>query len=71
MSKKEIVTLTRASELRVGSSRILREQAREHDAFLRRKVEAGNASMQACLVRSNEEIEAEFAVRRSKVGHSI
>jgi predicted transcriptional regulator len=42
-------------------------QAREHEAFLRAKVEAGRASMQAGRGRSNEEVEAAFAKRRAKV----
>ncbi|MDT4882437.1 hypothetical protein FQZ97_1183830 [compost metagenome] len=40
-------------------------EAREYDAFLRRKVEAGRTSMRAGLGRSNEEVEAEFAARRT------
>jgi hypothetical protein len=42
-------------------------EAREYDEFLRRKVEAGRTSMRAGLGRSNEEVEAEFAVRRAAV----
>jgi predicted transcriptional regulator len=42
-------------------------EAREYDAFLQRKVEAGRASMHAGLGRSNEEVEAEFAARRNAV----
>jgi hypothetical protein len=37
-----------------------RRQAREYDVYLRRKVEAGRG-------RSNDEVEAEFATRRTKV----
>ncbi len=44
-------------------------EAREYDEFLRGKVEAGRASMRAGLGRSNEEIEADFAARRSRVGN--
>ncbi|MDR2710810.1 MAG: antitoxin of toxin-antitoxin stability system [Burkholderiales bacterium] len=44
-------------------------EAREHDEFLRRKVEAGRASMRAGLGRSNEEVEAEFAARRADVAN--
>lgn len=42
-------------------------QAREYDAFLRDKVEAGRASMAADRGRSNEEVEADFAARRAAV----
>lgn len=38
---------------------------REHDAFLRRKVEVARASMAGGLGRSNEEVEATFAARRA------
>ncbi|PIF35887.1 hypothetical protein CLV01_5393 [Delftia sp. 60] len=44
-----------------------RRKAREYDAYLQRKVEAGRASMRAGLGRSNEEVEAEFAARRRQV----
>jgi len=40
-------------------------QARDYDAFLAGKVEAGRASMRAGLGRSNEELEAAFAARRA------
>ena len=40
-------------------------EAREYDEFLRRKVEASRASMRAGVGRSNEEVEAEFAARRT------
>lgn len=59
------------------ASQILRElmreyvqrqrDARAYDEFLRRKVEAGRASMRAGLGRANEEVEAEFAARRARV----
>lgn len=42
-------------------------QAREYDAFLHRKVEAGRASMRAGLGQSNAEVETKFAARRAKV----
>ena len=42
-------------------------QAREYDDYLRRKVEAGRASMRAGLGRSNDEVEAAFAARRNQV----
>lgn len=41
-------------------------QAREYDAFLQRKVEAARTSMRAGVGRANEEVEAKFAVRRTK-----
>lgn len=44
-----------------------RRQAREYDDYLRRKVEAGRASMRDGRGRSNDEVEAEFAARRNKV----
>ena len=40
-------------------------QAREYDAFLASKVEAGRASMRAGVGRSNDEVEATFAPRRA------
>lgn len=44
-----------------------RRQAREYDDYLRKKVEAGRASMRAGLGRSNDEVEAVFAARRRQV----
>ncbi len=44
-------------------------EAREYEAFLRAKVEAGRASMRAGLGRSNEEVEADFAARRSRAAN--
>ncbi len=41
--------------------------AREHDAFLRRKVEAARISMRAGRGRPNHEVEAAFAARRAAV----
>mgnify|MGYP001300094646 FL=1 len=41
-----------------------RRQAREHDEYLLRKVEAGRASMRAGRGRPNDEVEAAFAARR-------
>ncbi|ATE62565.1 antitoxin of toxin-antitoxin stability system [Thauera sinica] len=40
-------------------------EAREYDAFLRRKVEAGRASMRAGQGQSNDEVESKFAARRT------
>ena len=40
-------------------------QARAYDSFLATKVEAGRASVRAGVGRSNEEVEARFAARRS------
>lgn len=42
-------------------------EARDYDEFLRRKVEAGRASMKAGLGRPNDAVEAEFAARRKSV----
>ncbi|MEP7282969.1 MAG: antitoxin of toxin-antitoxin stability system [Rubrivivax sp.] len=44
-------------------------QAREYDAFLGRKVEAGRASMRAGAGRLNDEVEAEFAARRANAAN--
>lgn len=41
-------------------------EAREYDAFLLRKVEAARTDMQAGRSRSNDEVEAEFARRRTE-----
>lgn len=42
-------------------------EVREYDEFLRRKVEAGRASMREGQGRPNDEVEAEFAARRARV----
>jgi predicted transcriptional regulator len=42
-------------------------EKREYNEFLRKKVEAGRASMKAGRGRSNDDIEAAFAARRAKV----
>jgi predicted transcriptional regulator len=42
-------------------------EAREYDEFLRRKVEAGRASMRAGRGRPDGEVEARFAARRASV----
>ena len=44
-----------------------RRQAREYDDYLRRKVEAGRASMRVGLGRSNDAVEAAFTGRRNQV----
>ncbi len=44
-----------------------RRLVREYDDYLRRKVEAGRASMRANRGRSNDEVEAVFAARRNQV----
>ena len=41
-------------------------EARDYDAFLSQKVEAGRASMRAGVGRDNQEVEAEFAARRER-----
>lgn len=40
-------------------------QARDYDTFLQRKVDAARTSMRAGQGRSNEEVEARFAARRT------
>ena len=40
-------------------------EAREYDAFVRRKVEAGRKDMRADRGRSHAEVEAKFAARRT------
>lgn len=46
------------------------QEAREYEVYLGRKIEAGRASMRAGVGRSNDEIEAEFALRRASVAHN-
>ena len=41
--------------------------ARDYEAFMRQKVEAGRASMRAGQGQFNEEVEAAFAARRAGV----
>jgi predicted transcriptional regulator len=41
--------------------------AREYDEFLRRKVDAGRASMRAGKGATNEAVEAEYSARRARV----
>jgi hypothetical protein len=47
-----------------------RRQEREYNDYLRGKVEAGRASMNAGLGRPNDEVEAAFAARRKQVSAS-
>jgi predicted transcriptional regulator len=42
------------------------QQAREYDEFVRKKVEAGRASMRAGRGIPNEVVEARFAARRAR-----
>ncbi|MGY0618440.1 antitoxin of toxin-antitoxin stability system [Lysobacter sp. A378] len=42
-------------------------QVREYDEFLQRKVQVARASMRAGRGRSNDEVDAKFAARRTKV----
>ena len=42
-------------------------QSLDYDEYLRQKVEAGRASMEAGNGRSNDEVEAAFAARRAQV----
>ena len=47
-----------------------RQQAKQHDEFVQRKVAAARASVEAGRGRSNDDVEAEFAARRAKaLGH--
>jgi len=48
-----------------------RRQQRDYDDYLRRKVEAGRASMKAGRGRSNDEVEATFAARRDSIGSNL
>lgn len=63
--------MAEASAAHRPASQVLREfvqhqrEAREHDEFLRRKVDVARTSMRAGLGRSNDEVEAEFAARRA------
>ncbi|MRD48826.1 antitoxin of toxin-antitoxin stability system [Caenimonas koreensis] len=41
------------------------QQVREHDEFLRGKVEAARASVRAGRGRSNDQVESSFAARRA------
>ena len=43
------------------------QQQRDHSAFLQRKVGAARASVQDERGRSNEAVEADFALRRTRV----
>jgi len=43
-----------------------RQQAREYDGYLRRKVEVARGSVRAGRGRSNEKVEAEFASKRAR-----
>jgi hypothetical protein len=45
---------------------ILQPRARQYDEFLRKKVDAARASVQAGTGRSNEEVESAFAERRAQ-----
>ena len=59
------------------ASQVVREMMRDfvhqqtekqgYDAFLQRKIEVARTSMQNGQGRSNDDVEAEFAARRSKV----
>ena len=61
------------STSRHPASQILREfvqrqrQAREYDDLLAQKVQTARASMQAGVGIANDEVEAQFAARRTQV----
>lgn len=65
MSKEAVFMMKLEPEL----SEVIQRQraAREYDAFLSSKVDAGRASMHAGVGHSNEEVEATFAARRAAV----
>ncbi|MBK0015683.1 antitoxin of toxin-antitoxin stability system [Kosakonia sp. S42] len=44
-----------------------RKKSREHDAYLERKVEIARQSARAGHGRSNDDVEAEFALRRAQI----
>jgi predicted transcriptional regulator len=46
-------------------------QVREYDKFLRLKIKVARASMRAGRGRSNAEIEAEFAARRTSAANDV
>jgi hypothetical protein len=46
-------------------------QAREHDAFLRSKVELARASKRAGRGRSNDDVDAAFAKRSAKAAGKV
>jgi len=69
-----------AEAVRRPASQIVRElmrefvqrqrEARDYDAFLRRKVERARTSIQADYGRSNEDVGAEFTTRRTRMPRS-
>lgn len=67
MAEAEAVHRPASQVLRELMREFVRRQreAREYDEFLNRKVEIARSSMRAGSGRSNDEIEAEFAVRRT------
>ncbi|SCX46760.1 antitoxin of toxin-antitoxin stability system [Nitrosospira sp. Nsp1] len=46
-------------------------QAREHDEFLRQKVEVARKSVRTGRGRSNAEVEADFAARRASTANQV
>ncbi len=69
--------MAEAEAARRPASQVLRElmrefvqrqrDARDYDDFLKIKVEAGRVSLHAGLGKSNDEVEAAFAVRRASI----
>jgi hypothetical protein len=47
------------------------QDAREYDDFLRRKVDLARSSMHAGLGRANDEVDAEFAARRTAAASRV
>ncbi|QKE39293.1 antitoxin of toxin-antitoxin stability system [Ferrovum myxofaciens] len=69
MAEAEATHRPASQVLRELMREFVRQQrnAREYEDFLRVKVEAGRISMGAGVGRSNEDVEAEFAARRTAV----
>jgi hypothetical protein len=67
MAEAEAVHRPASQVLRELMREFVRRQreAREYDEFLNRKVEIARSSVRAGSGRSNDEIEAEFAARRT------
>ncbi len=68
MSKQAIFTMKLELELGtafIAEAEAARRPAREYDVFLQSKVEVSRVSIQDSQGYSNEEIEAEFALRRA------
>lgn len=74
MSKEAVLTMKLEPKLRAefmaeatGEVRPASPLIREYDDYLRRKIEAGRASMRAGHGRSNDELETASAAKRSRI----